>query len=85
MSSTFSLEEYKIQREYRENKRKEYLRRFEVLKQRMPIGNNSIVGNNLREAGKVQAPLVVVDRPTVEKQPPQPKAIAVQAKKSKPQ
>ena len=84
MSSTFSLEEYKIQREYRENKRKEYLRRFEVLKQRMPIGNNSIVGNNLKEVSKVQAPLVVVDRP-VEKQPPQPKAIAVQAKKSKPQ
>lgn len=51
----------------------------------MPIGNNSIVGNNLREASKVEAPLVVVDRPTVEKQPPQPKAIAVQAKKSKPQ
>lgn len=53
MSSTFSLEEYKIQREYRENKRKEYLRRFEVLKQRMPIGNNSIVGNNLKEVSKV--------------------------------
>ena len=50
MSSTFTLEEYKIQREYRENKRKEYLRRFELLKQKMPMSNNSIVGINVKDA-----------------------------------
>ena len=53
MSSTFSLEEYRIQREYRENKRKDYLKRFEILKQRIPIGSNNIVGNNVRESSKI--------------------------------
>lgn len=37
--SSFTLEEYKIQREYRENKRKEYLKRFELLKEKMPLNS----------------------------------------------
>lgn len=40
MSSTFTLEEYRIQREYRENKRKEYLKRFQLLKQKIPLSGS---------------------------------------------
>jgi hypothetical protein len=32
---SYTIEEYRVQREYREEKRKEYLKRFEVLKQKL--------------------------------------------------
>ena len=42
-SSSFTLEEYRIQREYREEKRKEYLKRFENLRQSMGFGEQSTI------------------------------------------
>ena len=32
---SYTIEEYRVQREYREEKRKEYLKRFEFLKQKL--------------------------------------------------
>lgn len=54
--STFSLEEYKIQREYRENKRKEYLRRFQLLKQKVPINNGSMLVGEKVDSQQQQQP-----------------------------
>lgn len=34
---SFTLEEYRLQREYREQKRKQYLSRFEALKAKMSL------------------------------------------------
>lgn len=40
---SYTLEEYKIQREYRQEKRKEYIMRFEAIRQKMGMRQKSVM------------------------------------------